>query len=155
MIQGWSCAFLRCDFMKQMDDRWHLSFNQLLHMPWFFFLCAQLWIFKLANALPCWGSASLFDKCPAVWEIAHGYWQDMASTQRPRRTGLQSPSTVVLVAVEGNGIRDWHLIDAGLSNSVRLFIYLPGPSHLQLWEATCCLRFDFAWQAVRFRSGLI
>lgn len=35
---------------------------------------------------------------------------------------------VVLVEVEWSGIKDWHVMDAGPSNSIHLFIYLLGLS---------------------------
>ena len=37
---------------------------------------------------------------------------------------------VLAVEVERSDIRDWHVMDAGPSNSIHLFIYLPGLSCL-------------------------
>lgn len=45
--------------------------------------------------------------------------------------GLHSEG-VVLVEVERSGFRDWHVMDAGPSNSIHLFIYLPALSCLSL-----------------------
>lgn len=45
--------------------------------------------------------------------------------------GLRSEG-VVLVEVERSGFRDWHVMDAGPSNSIHLFIYLPALSCLSL-----------------------
>lgn len=38
----------------------------------------------------------------------------------------------VLVEVERDGIRDWQVMNAGPSNSIHLFVYLPSLSCLKL-----------------------
>lgn len=143
LIINWMSSFL-CSMISL--SKWILS----LWIPLFSYVLS--YGFKMTNALLCW------DPRPLLTSVQWFEKQHMATDRTwhphgPCRTGLQSPLRVLLVAVGGNGIRDWYLMDAGLSNSIRLFIYLP--SRLQLWEATSCLHVVLAKHAVKFRSDLI
>lgn len=91
--------FLRDDFIKQMDDKWQsIILHSFIHFIFFDVLYMLSYSFKPG----LWGPASSLDKSPAVWEIAHGYWQGMTSTWL-----LQNWTTVAVMGAAGDSGGKW------------------------------------------------
>lgn len=63
--------------------------QQRIVMPTIWICCSQIWNDWYLALL---GPVYSFDKCPVVWETAHGHWQNMALTW-PGRIWLPSAFT--------------------------------------------------------------